>query len=72
MVEGLTAARDRQIDDLLFLAHQTASLTVYAFHQPRKLPTLDALRQTHKKVRRGQTPDEQIAVFKSIMSKRKR
>ena len=71
-MEGLSAARKRHVDDLLFLAHQTASLTAYAYHQPKKLPKLDTLLQADVKPRRGQTPDEQIAVFKSIMSNRKR
>lgn len=55
------------------LAWHTASLTAYAYHQPKKLPKLETLLHSDKPARRrGQTPDEQIATLKSIMSKRKR
>ena len=67
-------ARQRQIDDMIFLAHQSASLAAYAYHQPKKLPKLNTLLSPDKPSAssRAQTPDEQIAVLKSIMSNRKR
>lgn len=73
-VDGLVEARRRQIDDMIYLAHQSASLVAYAYHQPKKLPKLDSLLQPTKPVMAGraQTPHEQIAVLKSIMSNRKR
>lgn len=72
-VDGLVKARQRQIDDMIFLAHQSASLAAYAYHQPKKLPKLDALLQPAKPAAPGkaQGADEQIAVLKSIMARRK-
>jgi len=70
-IEGLIAARKRQVDDMVFLAHQAASLTAYAYHQPKKLPKLQALLNP-RATSQGQTTDEQIAAFKSIMAARRK
>ena len=47
-----------------WLAWQTASLTAYAYHDPKKMPTLDSL--TGRKVARAQTPEEMRAVFAAM------
>lgn len=58
---------------MIFLAHQTASLTAYAYHKPKNIPKFETLLADDKPLaNRVQTADEQIAVLKSIMSKRKR
>jgi len=55
------------------LAWHAAQLNAFAFHQPKKMPKLETLLKSKGPASsRGQTPDEQIAVLKSIMSKRKR
>ncbi len=55
------------------LAWHTAQLNAYAYHQPKKMPTLESLLKTDKQPpRHAQTADEQIAILKSILSKRKR
>lgn len=53
------------------LAWHTASLNAYAYHQPKKIPKLETmLHSDAPQARRGQTAEQQIAVLKSIMSKR--
>lgn len=67
------AARKRAVDDAMSVAWHTASLNAYAYHQPKKMPKLETLLHSDAPTAsRGQTTDEQIAVLKSIMSKRKR
>lgn len=54
------------------LAWQTASLNAIAYHKPKKMPKLETLLHSDDAGGpRNQTPDEQIAVLKSILGRRR-
>lgn len=55
------------------LAWHSATLNAFAFHKPKGVPKLATLLHTDEPQQgRKQTAEEQIAVFKSILSNRKR
>lgn len=72
----VAGARDRFIrehNERMSVAWHTASLSAYAYHQPKKLPKLETLLHSDaSKAPREQTAAEQIAIFKGILAGRRK
>lgn len=60
-------ALQRERHDAAWLAHTTASLVAFAFHSPKKIPTLDSL-TGEAATPRTQSEDEMRAAFKAWAS----